>query len=201
MSAKEAWTPYGLEAIRVTYLRRRRILSLLIALGLAGVWAFMFETTTTSSQEIYVNGKKAGGIELDVPNQERNDGPVTVEISPGRVTSAATGGSTGTDETPRTFAPTFTREPPINYTAYAIIYGPYLLLAAALYFLSKKRGKHDQVNFGIYKGAMPIEMISHSMAAQIFTSKKAKTGLFGKRRADYLPEEIALAHREPGEEA
>lgn len=203
MSAKkQAWTPYGLEAIRVSYLRRRRILSLLIALGLAGIWMFMFETTTSTTQDIFVNGRRQGTIEIDVPEQERNDGPVSVAIEPGRVTRAESGDAPGSgDSTPRVNAPIFERGSPIPYRQYVILYGPFVLLAAALYFLAKKRGKHDQVNYGIYKGAMPLEMISNSMSNQVFTTKLAKAGLFGKARADYLPEEVLRVERVPQEEA
>lgn len=200
MSAKETWTPYGLEAIRVSYLRRRRILALIIALGLAGIWAFMFETTTTTSQEIFVNGRRQGSIEIDTPEQERNDGPVTVPISPGRVTRADSGSAPQTQETPRTSAPVYDRAPAIKYSVYVILYGPYVLLAAALYFLAKKRGKHDEVNYGIYKGALPLEMVSAAMVNEVFTTKQAHTGLFGKRRADYLPDEVLRIERVAQEE-
>jgi hypothetical protein len=199
MSAKDTWTPYGLEAIRVSYLRRRRLYAIMIGLGLCGIWAFMFETTTETQTDIFVNGRRQGsGIEIDIPEQNREDGPVTVAVEPGRVTRAASGEAPeGSTPTRRVSAPTFERGSPIPYQIYVILYGPYLLLAAALYFLAKKRGKHDQVNFGIYKGAMPLESISASLANQIFTSKKAKTGLFGKRRADHLPEEILQVERVP----
>lgn len=202
MSAKSTWTPYGLEAIRIRYLRRRRLLAVLIAIGLAGLWAFMFTTTTTVQQDIFVNGQRANGIDITLPSSDRNDGPVTVAVEPGRVTRAASGDAPATaEQVQRASAPTYTRESGTPYGGYVIIYGPFLLLAAALYFLAKKRGKHDQVNYGIYKGAMPLELISHSMADQIFTTKMAKTGLFGKRRADHLPEEWVSIERMPAEEA
>lgn len=200
MSAKESWTPYGLEGIRVSYLRRRRILSLLIALGLAGVWAFMFDSTTVTQQDIFVNGRRQGTIEIEEPEAPREDGPVTVAIQPGRVTRAESGdGPAEEGERSRTLAPSFERAPPISYSYYAIIYGPFVLLGLALYFLAKKRGKHDQVNFGIYKGAMPLELVSASMVDQVFTAKMAHVGLFGKRRADYLPDEVLRIERVPQE--
>lgn len=202
MSAKPTWTPYGLEAIRVSYLRRRRILTLLIVLGLAGIWAFMFETTTTTSTEIFVNGQKANTIEFDLPEEQR-DGPVTVAVEPGRVTRAESGSAAQDEEVQRTSAPTFTRLPAIPYAGYAIVYGPFILIGLALLLLGKRRGKHDEVNYGIYKGAMPLEGISASMADQVFTTRMAKRSLFGKRRADHLPEEILRMERVPqeGEEA
>lgn len=200
MSAKEAWTPYGLEAIRVAYLRRRRAVSLVIALGLAGMWALAFESTTSSSTEIYVNGQRAGNsIDIEVP-PDREDGPVTVAIEPGRVTRAESGSAPDEATVTRTSAPTFDRAPAIPFTGYAYVYGPFVLLALAAYFLAKKKGKHDQVNYGIYKGALPLELVSASMSKQVFTHRKAKTSLFGKRRADYLPEEVLLIERVPQED-
>jgi len=201
MSAKEPWSPYGLEAIRVAYLRRRRILSILIAIGLAGVWALMFETTTTTTTEIFANGRRQGTISIEEPDPPQEDGPVTVEVQPGRVTRAQSGDGEATEQVQRASAPVFQRDSPIPYRLYVILYGPFVLLAAALYFLAKKRGKHDEVNFGIYKGAMPLELMSHSMANQVFTTRKAASSLFGKRRADYLPEEVLAIERVPQEEA
>jgi len=194
MSAKEKWTPYGLEAIRVSYLRRRQVLSVLLALGLAGLWGFMFETTTITQQEIFVNGRRQGTISIEEPDIPQ-DGPVTVAVEPGRVTRAESGGGPASQEAPRTSAPIFERAAPIPYDIYLIVYGPFVLLGAALYFLAKKRGRHDEVNYGIYKGAMPLELVSAAMAQQVFTSKMAHAGVFGKRRADYLPEEVLRADR------
>lgn len=202
MSANEKWTPYGLEAIRVTYLRRRRILAFLIAFGLAGIWALTWETTTETGTDIFVNGRRQGTIGIEAPEPPGEDGPVTVAISPGRVTRAESGSAPETQDGPaRPQAPTFDREPAIEYQFYVIVYGPYVLLAAALYFLAKKRGKHDEVNYGIYKGALPLELLSASLSDQVFTTKKAHVGLFGKRRADYLTDEVLRIERVAQEEA
>jgi hypothetical protein len=193
MSTKTEWTPYGLEAIRIRYLRRRRALAVIIALGLCGLWLFMFQTTTQTQTDIFVNGERQGnGISIEEPNKPK-DGPITVAVDPGRVTRAESSGPTSDTPLSRTSAPVFSRAPPVPYQAYVFMYGPFLLLALAAYFLAKKRGKYDQVNFGIYKGAMPLELVSASQSKNIFTNRMARSGLFGKRRVDHLPEEIILA--------
>jgi hypothetical protein len=48
---------------------------------------------------------------------------------------------------------------------------------------------------------MPFELVSASMSKHVFSTKMAKAGLFGKRRADYLPEEILVVERVPQGEA
>lgn len=197
MSAKSTWTPYGLEAIRVGYLRRRRILAAIFALGLCGLWLLMFTTTTTVQQDIFVDGNRVGGSAISITEPEKaKDGPITVALDPGRVTRAESGGPTapGT-QVAKTSAPTFTREAPIPYKGYIYMYGPIVLLVLAALLLAKKKGKHDQVNYGIYKGAMPLELVSASMSSHIFTNRMAKSGLFGKRRVDHLPDEIVMADR------
>lgn len=200
MSAKDTWTPYGLEAIRVRYLRRRRFLIIFIALALAGLWSLTFETTTTTTQEIFVNGRRANTIDIDVPDDPERDGPVTVAISPGRVTRAESGsGTPEQQQVQRANVPIFERPPAIPYAGYLIVYGPFALLVAAFFLLGKRRGKHDQVNYGIYKGAMPLELVSASMADQVFTHRQASRSLFGKRRADHLTEEVLRAQRVPQE--
>lgn len=201
MSAKTSWTPYGLEAIRIAHLRRRRIFSVLLALGLCALWLFMFSSTTESRLSISVNGQEqATGIQLDIPDQVPKNGPVTVAIDPGRVTSAETTGPGQATSVQRSEVPTFERAAPLNWNYYVLLYGPYALLALALYLLAKKRGKHDEVNYGIYKGAMPLEMMTASAEKQVFTTRFTERSIFGKRRADYLPREVALLERVPQED-
>lgn len=200
MSAQnEAWTPYGLEAIRIAHLRRRRILTGILVLGLLGLWLLILDTTTSTQLSISVNGKEASGINIDLPNEQPRNDKVTVAVDPGRVTQATTTGQLPTSTVQRTDVPTFDRGNPLNWSYFVLVYGPYVLLGLALYLLAKRRGKHDQVNYGIYKGAMPLELISKTAERQIFTTRHAKISIFGKRRADYLPPEILQIERVPQE--
>lgn len=197
---QNAWTPYGLEAIRIAHLRRRRLVAIIIALALAGLWAAMFDSTTTNQLELSANG---GGsqIDIDVSDSlnEKEDKPLTVGISPGRITRADTGASGDTAaQTARFAAPTFTRAPAIGWSSYAILYGPYVLIGLALYMLARRPPKHE-VNFGIYKGALPYEMVTATASRFVFTTREARLSLFGKRRVDHLPPEV-LIERMPVEE-
>lgn len=196
MSDKSAWTPYGLEAIRIGHLRRRRLLGALFALGLALAWLIMFQSTTSSDLSISVNGKDASSISLDIPEEEPKDRPVTVALQPGRVTRAdTTTNGEPTSVVQRTAAPTFDRAAPLNWNYYVLLYGPYVLLGLALLLLARRRGKHDEVNYGVYKGSMPLEMISASAAREVFTTRHARASVFGKRRSDHLPPEMAGVER------
>lgn len=194
---QDAWTPYGLEAIRIRHLRRRRIASFLIVLALAGMWSWMFESTTVTEQEIFANGRRVGsGISIPEPEQEPvDDGPVTVAISPGRVTRADTSQAVGGSEITRADAQVLTRAPPYNWSAYILMYGPFALLAAAMWFLGKRQKAQDEVNFGIYKGAMPLELMTASARSLVLTRKEARTSIFGKRRRDHVPAGAVLIER------
>lgn len=203
MPGQTPWTPYGLEAIRIAYLRRRRILAGLAAVGIIGIWLLMFTQTTSTQLSISVNGEEQSGIEIEIPDSEpRKQGPVTVAINPGRVTRADTAQASGPTSTiQRTELPQYDRGAPLNWNYYVLLYGPYALLGAAAWFLAKRRGKHDEVNYGVYKGAMPLEMITKSAERQVFTTRWTRASIFGKRRGDYLPAEVLAARSRDEEDA
>lgn len=194
MSAETPWTPYGLEAIRTAHLRRRRFLVLAIVAGIAILWLLMFSSTTSTNLSVLVNNKEqSGGIALDIPEEDNEDDkPVTVAIDPGRVTRTETTGSGNAPIVQRSNVPTFDRAAPYNWNYYVLLYGPYVLLGLAVYALGQRRGKNDEINYGIYKGAMPLEMISAAAQKDVFTTRHARTSIFGKRRGDYLPPEVVV---------
>jgi hypothetical protein len=188
----EAWTPYGLEHIRIAHIRRRRLLTLLALLALLGLLLLLFSTTTEKSTEIFANGNQVGanGIQIEDREQKDQKDHVTVAIEPGKVSRAETGDELEGDTITRGSLPLAQRAAPYNWNYYLLNYGPYLLLLLAAWLLAKKRGKYDQVNFGVYKGAMPLEMLTASHDRHVFTRKRAIKGVFGKGRSDYLPGEI-----------
>jgi hypothetical protein len=198
MSAKSEWTPYGLEAIRIAHLRRRRILGILLLLGVGALLLLLLDTTTTSQLDISVNGRSGNGISLDLPDEQPRDGPVTVSLSPGKVTRAEAGSAAPESTVTRSNAPSFQRAPAYDFGNLALLALPWVLLGLAVWFLAARRGRHDEVNYGIYKGSMPLEMITASASRQVFTRRHARHSLFGRRRADHLPPEAI--HVEPAAE-
>ena len=198
--APETWTPYALEPIRIRYIRRRLILTILaiLALLLLAYLAFLYSTSTQKTTQICQNGVcqngAGGGISLQAPDAAQKKDHVTVGLSPGAVTRVDTGSDPGAPGTARALLPTFDRGTPYDWTAYLVAYGPYLLILLAAWFLTKKRGKYDEINFGVYKGAMPLESITASHEKVVFTRKFARRSVFGKGRSDHLPTEVIRVH-------
>lgn len=193
---EEAWTPYGLEHIRVRRNRRRRaigLLALLLLLGLISVLLSQTTTPTTDTQ-IFANGNKVSdnGIVIEPPTPSAAPADhVTVGIEPGKVTSATTGSETQGSTLQRGSLPVPTRAAPYNWGAYMLLYGPYVLAGLTVLYFAKRKGKSDEVNYGVYKGAMPLEMITASHEAEVVTRRWAKESVFGKGRDDHLPRELA----------
>lgn len=188
----DAWTPYGLEAIRIGHLRRRRFALVGALLVAALLWGFFAPKPTDASQiEVFANGVKQGtgnAIKIDAPEKQK---PVTVAIQPGKLTYASAGAAAlPASNVGKASAPAQPRAVPVPWAAYAIKFGPYALLGLALLALGKRKRTTHQVNYGIYKGALPLELVSASASKRIFTGRKAASSIFGKDRADYLPPEV-----------
>jgi hypothetical protein len=195
----EDWTPYALEKYRIAYLRRRRLIAILIALLLLLLLGAFFSISTDRQTTISANGKDQNGNSIefdDVPgNQDRKD-HITVELSPGRVTNAETGTDNQAPQINRATAPQLTRAAPYNWGFYLLAYGPYVLVGLLMWFFGKRRSRHDEVNYGVFKGAMPLELTTASHKDLVFTRKFTKISVFGRRRENHLPREIALVPQE-----
>lgn len=183
------WSPYALEGIRMAHLRRKRIRGILLLLALLGFWAWMFEETTTREQSIFVNGREAqSGIQIETPDETERQDHVTVSLSPGRVTRAEAGSDGAPESTiQRSDQPAASRAPPVPWFYYLYKMGPWLLVGLGAYLLTRRRGKLDEVNYGVYKGSMPYEMITAAGQRAVFTRRAAHESVFGKRRGDHIP--------------
>lgn len=186
------WTPYALEPMRRTMRRRRLGLGVAAALILFIGWGMFTQVMTPppdagGQYEILANGQQ-GTVEIKAhEKQERK--PVTVAITPGRIVQADPPELSPPSEVQRSPAPQITPKV-VAWGKLLKNFGPLLLIGSVLWFVGKGgRRASDQVNFGIYKGAMPLEMHTASHRHLVVTGRHAERSIFGKDREDYVPRE------------
>ena len=197
MAKQDEWTPYGLEAIRQARIWRRRFLAALAVLGILLLGSLLVETTTTERLSLSANGNEVtDSVSIPEPEKPKGQDKVTVSLTPGRVSRVESG---NTPEEPqvveRTSTPRAARASPYPWKLWLLDAAPYLLAGLAGLLLFKGRPQ-DEVNYGIYKGSMPLEMLTAHQGRAVFTTRHARTSVFGKRRADYLPPEVQEADEE-----
>ena len=187
----EDWTPYALETHRVHAIRRRRIFAILAFLLLATAWLTWSIANTTRTFETGFGGQ-SGTVDVAIKGRK----PITLEVSPGRLTATPEAIQDDSPQLPsfggnnRLFA-----EKPINFSFFLSFLLPVLILAGLAYIFGRRRTRGiEEVNYGIYKGAMPLEMISASYRHLVITNRQAQGPLFGKDRADYVPGPLAAGH-------
>ena len=188
---QDEWTPYGLEAIRQAHLRRRRVLGALAALCVLGLALVMVQTTTTTSLRLSANGNDVtDGVIIPEPDEPEQEDHVTVALQPGKVSRVESGNDPTPPQVERTSAPQAVRATPYPWKLWALKALPWLLAGVVAWLLAARRGKHDEVNYGVYKGALPLEMLTAQHERVVFTKRFARSSVFGKRRQDYLPPEV-----------
>lgn len=186
---EEAWTPYGLEGLRQGALRRRRIVTLALAGVLLVGYFGMTETVRDDELEVFGNGQKQQ-LELEIPkeSQEKQGPDARIQVSPGRVINAGAGSYQEPQQGQQQRQAQAPPGEPVDWLAWLAFLGPFVLVGTLAWAAVRPRATPtDEVNFGIYKGAMPLEMITASHAHLVVTQKRAKTSLFGKGRADHVP--------------
>ncbi len=182
------WTPYGHEAHRQKRIWRRRIVALALGAILAGglilVMGSLFTTQTTISTD-------GGGstVSIDRPEEKERTPDATLTLTPGELTVAPSALQAAERTSP---TPQFGRDAPpaqpIPINLLLLKYGPaaaVVLLAIA--FLRRSPASQEEVNYGVYKGALPLENISARYAHLVKTSRATYENPFGKSRRDYLP--------------
>lgn len=194
----EEWTPYGLEAIRGRLLWRKRILALVLFFVLAIVVLIalaLLSTPTVTTTEISLAGSGDDGtIQVDVPDAGAMlSKPIRVSLSPGGVTLVGPDGATAPGDRlskASTDYPHIRDADPFNFLGLMFPWGLLLLLAYLMYAAGKGASNpSSEVNFGIYKGAMPLEMMTASYSHLVRTQRLASGSLFGKERADHVDTE------------
>ena len=191
----DEWTPYGLEAIRGRMLWRRRILAVVVFLLLAiALLAALALTATDQVVEtrISLSGSESDTVEVETPGEEAfRTKPLTVAVSPGGVTLVGNDvNNVDADRLSRASVnyPYIRGEKPMNFLGLMFPWGFLLLLGHLVWSAGKgATNPSSEVNFGIYKGAMPLEMITAEYSHLVRTQRLASGSLFGKDREDHVP--------------
>lgn len=144
------------------------------------------------------NGDGSSTVTVQVPEQPRTK-PLTLSVSPGRTTVLD-----------RPIQPEAKPKSPakpdagggqvsgLNWANLLAALAPPVLVAFLAVRFAKKRmvGPLEQVNLGVYKGALPLEMHSARHRKYLFTRRQAHASLFGKGRAEHIPSApVVLARR------
>lgn len=187
----DEWTPYGLEAIRQARIWRGRLLAALAALGALLAGTALVETTTTESLRISANGNDVtDSVSIPEPDLPKKQDYVTVSLTPGRVSRVESGNDPAPPQVvERPSAPHAVRASPYPWKLWLLDAVPYALAGGVAALLFRGRGPRAEVNYGVYKGAMPLELLTAHHQRAVVTTRHARASVFGKRRADYLPPE------------
>lgn len=176
------WSPYALERYRVTKTRgpSRWLLALLALLVLGWLTLNFF----AGDSSVQVGTGDSGSVAVTAPN---DPGPpkATVKIQPGKVTeldAPVEAGSQGSQ------AQQISTERPYPIIGGLLLIAPLLLIPWFARRLIARPSKVE-LNFGVYKGAMPLEMISASQREILFSRGVVENPLFGKTRGDYVKED------------
>lgn len=185
------WTPYGLEAFRQSQLRRRRLTILVLALAVAVAYIgfLQFGISSESSVTLQTIGGDGGSIEIEDPRPERAEPDATLAITPGELnfpeSSIQTSDGDSGPAAPEGGQPGVQ---PIHWPVFLVRWGIPLGLLLVGYLVGRGRGEAEEVNYGVYKGALPMETISARYSHLVETSRATYQDPFGKRRPDYVPD-------------
>lgn len=199
MSARTAgWSPYGLEAHRVALLRKRqRLLAAGILLGLLVLAGILVNSIRTQDEVNAFNGD-AGRVNLDRPDAIRSK-PTTLTVSPGRTSVLQQPLQEERAPRPATAPLSDSEKGAINWMGVLSSFAPPLGLALVAWRYGKGKLTHglDEVNLGVYKGALPYEMHTAHHKKYVFTRDLARAHLFGKGPSDMLPQQPLVLRRSP----
>ncbi|MHB8586826.1 MAG: hypothetical protein ACYDDF_13445 [Thermoplasmatota archaeon] len=174
------WNPYGLEKYRTQGSGKRSWV--LLALLVAGValWMFLTLGQTNTSYNVGIGTGNANSLSLTPP--KTGPTPMTVVVSPGQVAVASTPTSSGGGSTVPNYVSPDSAYPILGWI---VEYGP-LAIAPWLVWKFITRPSKTEVNYGIFKGAMPPEAILSSPPRIVRSKRAVEEPLFGRKRADYV---------------
>lgn len=188
MTEGPTWTPYPHEELRVNLLWKKRII-LAVILGLLFLlWALSLNVNTDTETQLEVFGGDGSTVTVDRPDDQDQVSPAaSVTLRPGetaRLNEDLT--LTDGDTQPGDQGAQIPEQPPgIPFLGLLLLIGPFIL-AFLLWRYLGTRGTSTEVNYGIYKGAMPLEAITATHRKLVETGKRVDENPFGKVRSDYL---------------
>ncbi|MGH7320176.1 MAG: hypothetical protein ACRELA_11205 [Candidatus Rokuibacteriota bacterium] len=182
------WTPYPHEPLRVRLVWRRRFILLALLVAAFILWLTLFKGPATELTETISTVDQEGNVvsvTRDLRPQKSFEAPdARVTVRPGQTarTTPIEQTETGDQPTPTTAPPV---RPPsdIPFFGLLILFAPMLL---ALWLFRRFAPPAPEVNYGIYKGALPFEIITASHRHLVLTSRRVDENPFGRERADYL---------------
>lgn len=166
---------------------RKRILLALILGTVFAIWALSLSVTTDTSEELTVFGGDGSSVTVERPEDERREPALSVTLRPGE-TARVDEDLTLTDQetTPgQRGTPIPERPAGTPFFGLLLLLGPFLL-ALFLWRYLGTRGASTEVNYGIYKGLMPLELVTATHAKLVLTGTRVDQNPFGKARTDYL---------------
>lgn len=178
-SAPQA-TPYGLEGYRVALLRRRqRLLAAGMVLGIL-LLAALLASTIRDSANVTPFGGTGNTIQLDIPEKQRAK-PTTLTVSPGRTTVLDKPIQPEARPAPRQNQAEQDRGTGLNWLGLLTNILPPFAAVVVSWRMGRKRFLTglEQVNLGVYKGALPFELHAAEHKRFVFTKRMAYGALFG----------------------
>lgn len=190
-----AWTPYPHEDVRVQLLWRKRII-LAVILGLLFLlWALSLNVTTDTSEKLTVYGGDGSSVTVERPEDQDVQPAASVTLRPGETARLDDDLTLRDEDTQpgRQSGQLPDRPDGIPFMGLLLLIGPFIL-ALLLWRYLATQGASTEVNYGVYKGALPLELVTASHSGLVLTGKRVEQNPFGKGRTDYLRD----AAQDPG---
>lgn len=170
---------------------RKRILLALI-LGLVFLlWALSLGVTTETEEQLTVFGGDGSSVTVTRPENQQVEPSARVTLRPGETARLDDPLTLRDGETqPGDQGAQLPEQPKgIPFLGLLLLLGPFVL-ALLLWRYLANQGTSTEVNYGIYKGAMPFELISASHKHLVLTGKKVEQNPFGRVQTDYLSDAL-----------
>lgn len=200
MAEGSQWTPYPHEEVRVSLLWRKRILLAVLIGTVFLFWALSLGIDTDTTEEVDVLNGNGDQVQVQRPDQQQQERPTaTVTLRPGETARLNEDLNVGERPEPsgRQGATVPERPGGIPFGGLLLLIGPFILAVMAWRHLSEQ-GASTEANYGIYKGALPLELVTATHAGEVQTGQEVEQNPFGKVRSDYLRDALNDPARQHG---